>query len=203
MVSRQAAFVVVVAQRANGILDRMFSERLLSSDSIAESLCLVVGSNCIALMLMVLPADRIGENFPVLGLLVLITFVCAAAPLVSPRLRMLRRAFMWMFAAFYLLVLFSTLRDWNLPREMILLVIVQSLLGIFFATVLWGLVLSIAGIMLLHRIICPLTSRLLYAVGRHRLVQNKLALHAAAAALTGIATGTHGLQSILNALGFA
>ncbi len=43
MASRQAAFVVVVAQRANGILDRMFGESLLTKDSIAEALCVLAG----------------------------------------------------------------------------------------------------------------------------------------------------------------
>jgi len=57
--------------------------------------------------------------------------------------------------------------------------------------------------MLLHRLVWPLTSRVLYALPRYRIVQNKAALHAGALALTGIAMGTNGLQSLLKVLGFA
>jgi hypothetical protein len=60
----------------------------------------------------------------------------------------------------------------------------------------------IASIMLLHRIIWPLTSRVLYALGRYRLVQNKAALHAAGVTLAGIAiTGVYGWQTILKHFG--
>jgi hypothetical protein len=56
--------------------------------------------------------------------------------------------------------------------------------------------------MFLHRLVWPLTSRLLYALERYQLVQNKLALNAAGATLAGIAiTGRYGWQSILKLLG--
>jgi len=72
----------------------------------------------------------------------------------------------------------------------------------FVSTALWSLLAIIASIMLLHRIIWPLTSRVLYALGRYRLVQNKVALHAAGVTLAGIAiTGVYGWQTILKHFG--
>src|SRR5262249_41793761 len=71
------------------------------------------------------------------------------------------------------------------------------------STALWILLASIACIMFLHRLVWPLTSRLLYAHDRYRLVQNKVALNAAGATLAGIAiTGGYGGQSILKLFGF-
>ena len=76
------------------------------------------------------------------------------------------------------------------------------MLACFVSTALWSLLAIIASIMLLHRIIWPLTSRVLYALGRYRLVQNKVALHAAGVTLAGIAiTGVYGWQTILKHFG--
>lgn len=73
------------------------------------------------------------------------------------------------------------------------------------STALWGLLAAIASIMLLHRIVWPLASRLLlYALGRYRLVQNKVALNAVGATLAGIAiTGAYSWQSIFKHFGVA
>lgn len=276
MVSRQAAFVVVVAQRAIGILDRMFGASVLAKDSIAEALCLLSGSfvSVVILMVMAVAEQRfmpmIHKWWPVVPLM----YGCAAAPLLSPRLRLLPRAGTGIFAAFILfqffqsdyvqaavfivafssgialtlfqvaiaryamrstiaarsewpivlgmvlvyvpagILLASFLALWGIfgpegeaelltPTDFLLVLLFMVLAMCFLPTALWGLVMSIAGLMLLHRVVWPLTSRLLYALPRYRIVQNKAALHAAALALIGIAMGTSGLQSILKVLHLA
>jgi hypothetical protein len=76
--------------------------------------------------------------------------------------------------------------------------------GCLVSVALGALVAAVASMMLLHRLIWPLANRLLYALGRYRLVQNKLALNAVGATLTGIAiTGTYGWQAILSHFGVA
>jgi len=88
------------------------------------------------------------------------------------------------------------------PQNLLFWWTLVIVLGCFVSTALWGLLAIIASIMLLHRIIWPLTSRVLYALGRYRLVQNKVALHAAGVTLAGIAiTGVYGWQTILKHFG--
>jgi hypothetical protein len=298
MVSRQAAFVVVVAQRASGILDRMFGPALLARDSIAEAVCLTVAGFYFwpSMVSAILPRHgEIGWASVAVGVPI---FACAAAPLASPRLRLLPRAITWMFVAFLLAsvvlhillvgqhLLYGTpLRNSSFqdvaPQNLVLvpafvasialtlfhvavarramrltieaqsewpivlgMAIVSVPIGIVCAlfmtilfrsiaagntadsiyvvtpsnvlmiwayataviglasTTLWALLAIIAGIMLLHRLVWPLGSRLLYALGRYRLVQNKVALNAAGAALAGIAvTGSYSWQSLLKLLG--
>ena len=84
VVSRQAAFVVVVAQRANGILDRMFGQALLAKDPIAEAACLTLGGYY--LWPRVMNAIISGVDADVLGYAAagILIYACAAAPLVSP-----------------------------------------------------------------------------------------------------------------------
>src|SRR5262249_45625263 len=78
----------------------------------------------------------------------------------------------------------------------------SAIVACLISTALWILLAAIAGIMLLHRVVWPLISRLLYALGRYRLVQNKVALNAAGATLTGIAiTGSYGWHAILKYFG--
>lgn len=294
VVSRQAAFVVVVAQRANGVLDRMFGEALLAKDPIAEAVCLTLGGYYLwpaVVNAIMLGVGANGLGYAAAGILI---YTCAAAPLVSPRLRPLPRAVMWMFAAFVLvspvLHIGTHLKDYSSfwdPRPQNLLVIVAVSAGIaltlfqvavaryamrstiasrsewpivlglvlastpfgialalflvnlfraievgntspgsvyvvtpsnilmiwacatiamcLVSTALWGLLAAIASIMLLHRIVWPLASRLLlYALGRYRLVQNKVALNAVGATLAGIAiTGAYSWQSIFKHFGVA
>jgi len=296
MVSRQTAFVIIVAQRASDILDRMFGQALFGKDSIATAVCLAIGGLYLfpqvffALFPVGATWGYIAAGFSILA--------CAAAPLVSPHLRRLPRIIMWMFVAylvatamlmileFVLSVLSGTAvkasslldfspsqllgiaallvgialtlfevavarhamrwtilarSEWpivlgmalvSVPIGIVLVLWVKTLflklsagttsvdlvaitpqnllfwwtvflvVACFVSTALCGLLAIIASIMLLHRIIWPLTSRVLYALGRYRLVQNKVALHAAGVTLAGIAiTGVYGWQTILKHFG--
>jgi hypothetical protein len=103
MVSRQAAIVVVVAQRATGILDCMFGQAVLAKDSIAAAVCLNVSSvNFLAPVFVPITGGPVAPDWTRVVIAVLV-FACAFAPLVSPRLRLLPRAIMWMFAVVLLL----------------------------------------------------------------------------------------------------
>ena len=98
MVSRQAAFVIIVAQRANDILDRMFGQALFAKDSIATAVCLAIGGFYFfpQVLFALFPVGAtwayMAAGFSIL--------TCAAAPLVSPHLRRLPRIIMWMFVAY-------------------------------------------------------------------------------------------------------
>ena len=305
MVSRQAAFVIIVAQRASDILDRMFGQALFAKDSIATAVCLAIGGwyffseVLLALFRAFVPDSHGGGaawGYIAAGFSIL---ACAAAPLVSPHLRRLPRVIMWMFVAYLVasavvmilgfvlsvlsgtalkasslldfspsqllgnaallvgiaLILFEVAvaryamrwtilarSEWpivlgmalvSVPIGIVLALWVKTMflkltaggtsvdlavitpqnllfwgaivivLACFVSTALCGLLAVIASIMLLHRIIWPLTSRVLYALGRYRLVQNKAAaLNAAGVTLAGIAiTGVYGWQTILKHFG--
>ncbi|MGO4514013.1 hypothetical protein AB4Z51_44380 [Bradyrhizobium sp. 2TAF36] len=114
-VSRQAAFVVVVAQKANDIADRMFGKALIAKDSIAVAVCLTAGNLYLwppigaAIIIRIYAALgavsslKFGTADWVFVSVAVLAFACAAAPLVSPRLRSLPRVVMWMFVAYALI----------------------------------------------------------------------------------------------------
>ena len=66
-----------------------------------------------------------------------------------------------------------------------------------------GVFLSVTTIMLAHKLMWPLTSRLLYQLPRHRVVESKKFLSALAAALLSVAfLGTRGLEPLKKLIGF-
>lgn len=297
LVSRQAAFLVVVALRASEILDRLFGPKLVGKDAIAAAVSLTIGSYYLSLALVV---AYLRQGHPrIVGAVAVAIFACAFAPVASPRLRRLSRVVMWMFVAYVLVVCllsllqfgigllgypskdFASFRDpgaanlmvaaavltgivltifqvsvarramrttiaakseWPIVAGMIVVAVPVAIvlalsgevalktissgvplefqqitpsttvalgayvvgMGSFVSTALWGLVAAVASMMLLHRLVWPLASRLLYALGRYRLVQNKVALNTVGATLTGIAiTGNYGWETVLRLFGKA
>ena len=294
MVSRQAAFVVVVARQAIDILDRMFGPRHLAKDSVAAAASLTLGSYFFSIVVSHAIKFGLDAASPARAAVPLTLFAIAAAPLVSPRLRLFPRAVMWVLAAALVAVIlislfffvggllngepiegFASFRgveaqnlvvvgglpvgvaltlfqvavarramrsaivarsEWPIVLGMALVAVpVGIMLGLgamavsamdsleaitlssilflvlivtgatcVVTTALFALVAAVAGVMLLHRIAWPLASRILYALERYRLVQNKLALNAAGATLAGIAiTGAYGWRAIVKHLGIA
>jgi hypothetical protein len=66
---------------------------------------------------------------------------------------------------------------------------------------LWVLVVGLASVMLIHRVIWPMASRVLYDLSRYHILQHKKALNTVSVALLGIAvTGGYGWQSIMKLL---
>jgi hypothetical protein len=290
MVSRQAAFVVVIAQKANAILDRMFGPRLLAKDSIAAAASLTIAGYYFSVALLVAIAGVRGPPSWVAGAVAVTILACAGAPLASPRLRLFPRLVMWAFIASVVLVVlttalflgaslideeppehFSSMAEMG-PQNVFIMVAVSAaialtlfqvavarramrstivaksewpvLLGMIFVAApvgimltlmmatertgsdaitlsnvatfmgfatgmaciismaLWSLLAVIATLMLLHRLVWPLASRLLYSLARYRIVQNKKVLNAAGTMLLGIAiTGAYGWRLILKHFG--
>jgi hypothetical protein len=296
LVSRQAAFVVVVALRATQVLDRLFGPKLLAKDAIATAASLTIGSwYLVVALLLIITRNPRGWA---IGAAAVAVLACAFAPLVTPRLRRLPRVIMWLFVAYLVLVSlgallqaggsllqgrpavehFSTFfaqpapgnlvfgvgvstsialtmcqvavvrramrstvaakSEWPIvtgmavvaapigvllvasvpvvlrwsvsgtnvtPLTTVVLGVLIIGLGCLVSMALGGLVAAVASMMLLHRLVWPLASRLLYALGPHyRLVQNKAVLNAAGATLAGIAiTGAYGWQTILKHFGVA
>jgi hypothetical protein len=294
LVSRQAAFLVVVALRSNEVFDRLFGPKLLSKYAIAEATSLTLGSVFVAHAVSAIWLGGAGPADAAFGGAM---FAFAFAPLASPRLRWLPYVPMLMFVAFVVFMtlssllmfgmslagrykMFSSLQapeatlnvlwvavsvgiavtlfqvavarramrstvaarsEWPIVGGMVVVALPLGIavalilaiawsfiasginplehptplfvlavvifgigLGCAVATALCGLVAAVAGIMLLHRLAWPLASRILYALGRYRLVQNKAVLNGAGAALAGVAiTGSYGWQAILKYFGVA
>jgi hypothetical protein len=92
MVSRHAAFVGVVAQRGCLALDQLFESTLLTEHSIASVVSFSIAGY---LFITSWGLDRSRESIPIVwcvALLGIATFVCGAAPLISPRFRRLPKA---------------------------------------------------------------------------------------------------------------
>src|SRR5262249_55730436 len=81
LVSRQAAFVAVVALRASEVIDRLFGPKLLGMDAIAEAASVTLGSTFLTGALLSISLDRTLSYFAATSALTAATFACAFAPL--------------------------------------------------------------------------------------------------------------------------
>jgi hypothetical protein len=94
MVSRQAAFVVVVAQKAHDALDTVFGPSLMAKDAIASATCLALAGYLAAILLDGLQHFSIVTNGAIATASVA-AFACGIAPLASDRFRKFPRVLLW------------------------------------------------------------------------------------------------------------
>lgn len=104
IVSRQTAFVIVVAERTNDVLSRVFGQALITRDSVASATTFATAGYATTIAV----AGYIGvkPDFSVTsGVIAFGAFACGIAPLVSSRFRRLPRAVLWTFVTILALIL--------------------------------------------------------------------------------------------------
>jgi hypothetical protein len=92
MISRQAAFVSVVARKATEVLDGVFGPRLFAKDSVAAATCFSVAGYVVIIFLSKYLEGRSDAVTWAFALAAIGLFICGVAPLVSVQFRRLPRA---------------------------------------------------------------------------------------------------------------